>query len=365
MSRDQHGDTRPWWRRHPLVSTFIIIALISPVLTLAGWVALEQLPAVGGTLAALGAVVTERIQHARQQVENDLRPTMGRLAAGIENAWVALTGRHTRRWWRRLEAMRQQQRRLELPPAGKPSTFDQMICGDTEHSLSTNIIGMHTGVDGSIDNLLFRLQAAILAPDEIWEGERTVLETMFFNTETRPWTRVIIATTIARRAPARGVDLLGRLFTDKGQSNEIRILAVDEMHCFDPGIAALAYEVIADSKEFRPRERIMAAERLARSDINRAASTLYRIVSDTSFPHEDRYFAAERAGIYKRETMIEAYWFLTADRSIDLIDRVPATGRLYMLGHPAAQELLLHGATNINNPPRVRELCLKLLERQP
>jgi hypothetical protein len=365
MSREQHGDKQPWWRRHPLVSTFIVIALISPALTLAGWVALEYLPAVGGAIAAFGTAVAERIQHARQTVETDLRPTMGRIAAGIEKAWLALTGRHTRRWWRRLEAMRQQQRRLALPPAGTASTFDQMIGGDTEHSLSTNIIGMHAGLDGTIDSLLFRLQAAILAPEEIWQRERAALETLFFKADTRAWTRVLIATTIARRERGRGVDLLGRLFTDKEQDNEIRILAVDEMHGFDPGIAALAYEVVADSKEFTPRERIMAAERLARTDVNRAASTLYRIVSDTSFAHEDRYFAAERAGMYKRETMIEAYWFLTADRSIDLIDRVPATGRLYELGHPAARELLLHGATNINNPRRVRELCMKLLERQP
>jgi hypothetical protein len=365
MSRDQHGDKRSWWRRHPLVSTFIVIALISPALTLAGWVALEYLPAVGGTLAAAGTAVAERIQHARQQVPTELRPTMGRIAAGVEKTWVALTGRHTRRWWRRLESMRQQQRRLALPPGETPSTFDRMIGGDTERSLSINFIGMHAGLDGSIDSFLFRLQAAILAPDEIWERERIVLESLFFKTETRAWTRVLIATAIARRSRARGVDLLGRLFTDKTQDNEIRILAVDEMHAFDPGIAALAYEVIADSPEFGPRERIMAAERLARSDVNRAASTLYRIVTDTAFAHEDRYFAAERAGLYKRETMIEAYWFLTADRSIELFDRVPATGRLHQLGHPAAQELLLHGATNINNPPRVRELCMQLLQQQP
>ncbi|WP_335989445.1 hypothetical protein [Glycomyces sp. MUSA5-2] len=365
MPCDSHGDKRPWWRRHPLVITFIVIALISPVLTLAGWVALQHLPFVGGSLAALGTIAIERIKTAQQQIETHMKPAMGNFASLVEKAWVALTGRHSRRWWRRLEAMRRQQRRLELPPAGAASRFDQMLGGDTERSLSTNIIGMHAGIDGSIDMLLFRMQAALLAPEETWERERVALEGLFFNAETRPWARVLIATNIARRERSRGVDLLGRLFTEAGLPSEIRILAVDEMHAWDPGMAALAYEVIADSSEFGARERIMAAERLGRTDANRAASALYRIVTDTDFAHEDRYFAAERAGIYKHETMIEAYWFLTTDRSIDLFDRVPATGRLYRLGHPAAQELLLHGATNISNPPRVRELCMQLLQQQP
>ncbi|WP_030157226.1 hypothetical protein [Glycomyces sp. NRRL B-16210] len=363
MSHESHGDKRPWWRRHPLVITFIIIALIAPGLTLVGWVAIEYLPVVGPALAVLGTLVMERIRTAHQQVETHLRPVMGGLATYVEKAWVALTGRHSRWWWRRFETMRRQQRQLELPPPGAASRFDQILGRDMECSPITNIIGLHAGTDGAINGLLFRMQAALLAPVEIWERERKSLETQFFHDGTQPWTRVLIATCIARRDRSRGVDLLGRLFTDAEQPSEIRILAVDEMHVWDPGMAALAYEVIADSPEFGARERIMAAERLARTDVNRAASALYRIVTDSSFAVEDRYFAAERTGIYKRETMIEAYWFLTTARSIDLLDRVPATGRLAELGHSAARELLLHGAMNISNPPEVREFCMRLLQR--
>lgn len=336
---------------------------MAPMLSLTQVLDPAHLPMAMPAAGVGGAAVCMVIRAVRRGGRLHTRLTPQVVARICEAVYYGVKGEHSRQWWNRLNALNTWRDLLVLPPDGPAGGFARTLGSADEHPHSHDLLAVNTAFSGRFDPVLIELLQANSGTKEAWEETKGRLADIARNPGTAPLTRLVIARTVALRDEVLGTDLLTDVAFDPDLDNVLRVEAADEVFRWDPARAQLCYEHLANSPELDPDEQLIAAERLGRCDTVRAASALFEKVADRAFPLTYRFDAAERTGRYVEATRRLAYWVLARDTSIDLMDRIPATGRLLELDEPRAEELLQHGAKNKNNPPEARELCRFYLQR--
>jgi len=216
---------------------------------------------------------------------------------------------------------------------------------------------------GGVDIDLLWLHHVIDLPERGWAARRPELRARVADTERGPWTRFMIARTAAQRDRDLGLALLELLLADLALDGDLRLSVADEIYRWDPVRGLAVYERLTDEATLAPETQVDACVHIGRTDPARAVALLLQRVADPDLPLGLRYHAAEETALFSQFGHVRALRILAHACDLELKDRVPAAGRLRQLGEPGAEELLRHGAGNLDVPPAVRELCMAYLAR--
>jgi hypothetical protein len=238
--------------------------------------------------------------------------------------------------------------------------FDRYLGEDEAHN--QNLVELHALPDGSQDPSVMLAQRLLAVPECEWPDAEVEVWRIAATQGLHPWARVVIASGLAKRNTTKGVALLVQIARESKLGSTIQLMAIDELRRWDLEVAAVEYEYLCADECMGVDGRIVAGGRLGEIDTERGAAALLAIVLNVKIRFDDRFNAAESSGHFSVTARERALWVLANDSTQKMTNRVSASGRLFQLGVPGAQELLESGAVHAGIECEARELCVKFLE---
>ncbi|GAB4001641.1 hypothetical protein GCM10029992_37710 [Glycomyces albus] len=341
-----------------LVGSAALGAGAPPALSVVSIFDTADFPTAMPTGAALGVAIciVNRARRRFGSIRPRLTPRM--VARVIEAFHVLRKGERTKTWWDRLNSADSWRELLEQPPPVPADRHPGERGSDATAVVGEDVLGLQPSLREPFDKYVVELQEEIREPDEYrWQALQPVHVARVGDAGVNEWTRLVLAQMLARRDKDLGARLLYDLAFEAAISVELRLQAADDLFQWDPAGSQVCYEYFTNCNEMDIEYQILACERLGRCDKERAISALSEKAANKSVAAHLRFLAAEKIGRFSEAKRILAFKLLACDYSMELEQRIAASGRLRELGDPAAERALRHGAENERNPDEVRQLC--------